>query len=62
MNEHSVLSETKQISYKQDDVKILKKEPLYKGFFKWYFVGIYQRFSSLNRWNQNVSLYKVTSV
>ncbi len=34
MNEHSVSSETKQPSYNHSDVKILKKEPLYKGFFK----------------------------
>ena len=34
MNEHSLLNETEQISYTHDDVEILKKENLYKGFFK----------------------------
>ena len=34
MNEHSLLNKEEQISYTQDDVKILKEENLYKGFFK----------------------------
>ncbi|MFT6984913.1 MAG: ADP-ribose pyrophosphatase [Psychromonas sp.] len=34
MNEHSVLSSAEQISYTKNDVRILKKEPLYQGFFK----------------------------
>ncbi|MCG6201655.1 ADP-ribose diphosphatase [Psychromonas antarctica] len=37
MNEHSVLSESSEIvarNYTQNDVRILKEEPLYKGFFK----------------------------
>lgn len=34
MNEHSLLNKTQQISYTHDDVEILKKENLYKGFFK----------------------------
>ncbi len=34
MNEHSLVNETQQISYTHDDVEILKKENLYKGFFK----------------------------
>ena len=34
MNEHSVLNAAQQISYNHDDVEILKKENLYKGFFK----------------------------
>lgn len=33
MNEHSLLSASDQVSYNQDDVKVLKKELLYKGFF-----------------------------
>ncbi|MCW8995492.1 MAG: ADP-ribose diphosphatase [Psychromonas sp.] len=33
MNKHSLLNK-QQISYTQDDVKILKKENLYKGFFE----------------------------
>lgn len=34
MNEHSLLNVPEQISYTKDDVKVLKKERLYKGFFK----------------------------
>lgn len=34
MNEHSLTNEVEQISYTHDDVEILKKENLYKGFFK----------------------------
>ena len=34
MNEHSLLNEAQQVSFSHDDVEILKKENLYKGFFK----------------------------
>jgi len=34
MNKRSVLDATAQVSYDQEDVQILKKEPLYKGFFE----------------------------
>lgn len=34
MNEHSVFSGEAQISYNKSDVQVLKKEPLYKGFFQ----------------------------
>lgn len=34
MNDHSLIDNNEQISYTKDDVKILKKESLYKGFFK----------------------------
>ncbi|MGB5445728.1 MAG: ADP-ribose diphosphatase [Psychromonas sp.] len=34
MNEHSLLNKAAQISYTDDDVEILNKEPLYKGFFE----------------------------
>ena len=34
MNEHSLLSAAEQVSYTKKDVQILKKEPLYQGFFK----------------------------
>ena len=34
MNEHSVLSGAESLNYDQKDVKVLKKEPLYKGFFE----------------------------
>jgi len=34
MNEHSVFSDEQQISYNKNDVQVLKKEPLYKGFFQ----------------------------
>jgi ADP-ribose pyrophosphatase len=34
MNEHSLLSCTEQVNYGKKDLKILKKQPLYKGFFQ----------------------------
>lgn len=34
MNEHSVFSNKQQISYNKNDVQVLKKESLYKGFFQ----------------------------
>jgi len=34
MNEHSLLSAAEQVSYTRNDVQVLKKEPLYQGFFK----------------------------
>ncbi|WP_028864559.1 ADP-ribose diphosphatase [Psychromonas aquimarina] len=34
MNEHSLLSSSEQINYDHSDVEVVKKEPLYKGFFE----------------------------
>ena len=34
MNEHSLISCDQQTSYGKKDVKVLKKQPLYKGFFQ----------------------------
>ena len=34
MNDHSLLNKETQINYTQDDVEVMNKVPLYKGFFK----------------------------
>lgn len=34
MNDHSVLNVAETLSYDKNDVEVLKKEPLYKGFFE----------------------------